>query len=747
MINFKKQGSGFHLLLAGLLAMGGVVLVKAQTVQTYWASPNGTATWANARSATPLAGTSACSLATANANTAAGDSVILRGGMYSNPIQPAHSGTGSAARIIYQAHGGETPVISQSGNLDTNFIAIWLDNRSYIRITGIRFEHVGRWMLLSRGSSYNEISHCQFNPPALISLRIYRTDGAACTHNWFHHNTVYGQGYVSDAWDDEGNLMQIGEQGSDGTSSNNTVEDNVFYHGGHHCLETFTQFNIVRNNHMHNECWMSPPANPVGPAPQIPCSNGLYGNRCFTLDAQFNSGQDGQYNLAEGNRFGHAGRPPDDDGADNVELASHKNIFRYNYIFNAAKDGLYFRDGAFGSVFASNNRVYHNTIYANGINEAGSYNSLYRRSGIFFRTQCSGNVIKNNISYNNYNRDIYSGYPIGLYGNTVENNWLTSAAKNDPIYVSAGLLGDPKFIDTNISDPFNQNLPDLKLQADSPCIDRGSNLTTANNHGNNSITLMVADALYFQDGTWGSILSGVKADWIAIGPVANVVQISSINYSTNAITLAAPLTWNANAPVWLYKDSTGRTVLFGAAPDIGAHELTSWDQNFSLAAGWNWISFNQLPADFSLDAVFSTILSPVEQVKGQTQSAIRSGSNWKGDLADMSGIGSYKMFKVKVTQACTLTVTGSAISPTTPIPLQAGWNWVAYLPTTAMPIATALASINGQVQEVKSLTQSSTYSGGAWSGTLTQLNPGQGYAIKMSTLGILTYPAAASIKK
>jgi hypothetical protein len=57
-----------------------------------------------------------------------------------------------------------------------------------------------------------------------------------------------------------------------------------------------------------------------------------------------------------------------------------------------------------------------------------------------------------------------------------------------------------------------------------------------------------------------------------------------------------------------------------------------------------------------------------------------------------------------------------------------------------MPIATALASINGQVQEVKSRTASATYSGGVWTGTLIQMDPGQGYAIKMSAPGTLTYP-------
>jgi hypothetical protein len=165
-------------------------------------------------------------------------------------------------------------------------------------------------------------------------------------------------------------------------------------------------------------------------------------------------------------------------------------------------------------------------------------------------------------------------------------------------------------------------------------------------------------------------------------------------------------------------------------------------QTFSLAAGWNWISFNVLPADLSLNAVFSGILIQVDQVKTQTQSVIRNAGAWKGDLANMSGIGQYKMYKVKVSTVCTLTVTGTAFLSATPIALAGGWNWVAYLPTAAMPIATALDSINGQVQEIKSLTQSATYNGTTWSGAF-DMQPGQGYAIKMSGPGTLTYPAAA----
>jgi hypothetical protein len=83
----------------------------------------------------------------------------------------------------------------------------------------------------------------------------------------------------------------------------------------------------------------------------------------------------------------------------------------------------------------------------------------------------------------------------------------------------------------------------------------------------------VDDAMYFQDGTWGSSLDNTQADWVAIGTVNNIVQISSINYNTNTITLASPITWSDNDSIWLYKKSDGTRVLYGNAPDYGAFYL------------------------------------------------------------------------------------------------------------------------------------------------------------------------------
>ncbi len=62
----------------------------------------------------------------------------------------------------------------------------------------------------------------------------------------------------------------------------------------------------------------------------------------------------------------------------------------------------------------------------------------------------------------------------------------------------------------------------------------------------------------------------MSPDWIAVGNTGNTVQISSINYTTNVITLSAPIVRTAGQPVWLYSDSRGLQVLYSVAPDVGA---------------------------------------------------------------------------------------------------------------------------------------------------------------------------------
>jgi hypothetical protein len=210
---------------------------------------------------------------------------------------------------------------------------------------------------------------------------------------------------------------------------------------------------------------------------------------------------------------------------------------------------------------ADNNRIYNNTIVWNG---RWRNTPQWQGAGYRYTNWASpiptGNVFKNNILYGNGGGDILnSGNSATI--NTHMNNWLNAN-------------GNPVFVDETHSALTSATAPNLLLQGASGVINGGTYLTQTSGSGSNSTTLIVGDALYFQDATWGSSLThGVTLfpDWIAVGNVSNIVQISSINYNTNTITLATPISWNNNDPVWLYKDSNGNRVLYGTAADLGAH--------------------------------------------------------------------------------------------------------------------------------------------------------------------------------
>jgi hypothetical protein len=208
-------------------------------------------------------------------------------------------------------------------------------------------------------------------------------------------------------------------------------------------------------------------------------------------------------------------------------------------------------------------RVCHNTIYKSGIGDPDISNWIrvgLAASGYWdstFWPWPEDSACKNNINYDwrTAETDITTQGELGY-----ENNYNLN----------------PSFVNTDISDPHSLTLPNLSLQANSPCINAGASLTLANGAGDNSTTLVVDDAGWFQDGTWGSALArGVThfPDWIAIGTVGNVVEIESINYDTNTITLASPMTWANDAPIWFYKNSSGERVLYGTAPEFGAHPV------------------------------------------------------------------------------------------------------------------------------------------------------------------------------
>jgi hypothetical protein len=676
------------LLFSILLILCLPVLAQATI---YWVDDDGTKNWDQCVGETPLSGANACTVYKMRAgSTSPGDIVNFRGGNYSISlsalqalIQPKNTGT-SESKITYQAYESEKPIFTGGGS-SVGDIGVLLSEKDYIVVKGLTFVNYGRWMTIQNGSDHNEISYCEFynsSGAATQAVLITGWNGSSytshSTHNWLHHNIFHDQ--AGTACYEGGDILKVGSASTgDNGSNNNTIENNIFYHAGHTLTDSFTHYNVWRNNIGRNEGFKDnvtevtgtatsgstttlvdtsknfvtagvtigsegtkdaryvintsngararvssittttntndtlnfstgtgTPTFTTGTAYSVGCKYGVaaaspcdskYAHRDFHLDTQ--DGVVAKYNLFEGNRAGHSAVNPANNGSQGLSLASGNNIVRYNAFYNNAGAGLYFKN----NTDSAYNHVYNNTFYANG-----SYNGLQWPAnplilaGMQFISTTVNNSIKNNLFYGNTSDLSCGGNSCNGVTNVLVNNWCSHSIDGCP---SAYRGIDPQFVDPDITDYDSQHLfsgvtgyaatplPDLTLQSTSPAINSGTYLTQVNDAdgctaaSEDCTSLVVDDATYFQDGSWGSDLTRTAGtmlgDEICISASSTVAdltrckQISAVNVDGVTITLATEMSWANNEYVWLYKKSDGVQVLYGDATDMGAHEYESSD--------------------------------------------------------------------------------------------------------------------------------------------------------------------------
>ncbi|MBI5508474.1 MAG: hypothetical protein HY903_06960 [Deltaproteobacteria bacterium] len=524
---------GYPLVVLGLSLTGA----RQAQAADYYVSPSGTAT-------NPGTLAQPWSLAKANATLTGGSTAYLLAGTYNTGIKPTSSGA-AGSPIVYRSYQSDVVTISGVGT------AIDLTGRSYVTVDGINAASCGR-LLYIRNGSHNIVAHGELGPQSPLGDWEISVVDQSSQYNWLHHLEFHDSGVCTGSAPpngvDEGSVLDIGRESSTDASNFNLIEDNVFYHGGHHVVALHTGYNTFRNNYIHNEGW----------------SNGA-GNRNLYLNNYAPLAQSSGQNVIEGNRFGFAAKPCDMIDVGNVAMSTSYNLFRHNSLFhsNAYALGLY----SYGDPNSqgSYNHVYNNTMFNAGIVNAISpelAGATYPgdHAGINIMTSRNkNNSVRNNLFYATVRGLINRGS-----NNDITSNW------------DGNTLGDPKFANasTTPGDPFDATLPNLRLQAGSPAVDQGRELTTvAAGDTGAGTALVVTDSLFFQDGTFATP-GTVQADWLAVGTVTNTVQISSIDHAANTITLRAAITRQDGDPVWLFKKSDGAVVLVGSQPDAGAFELS-----------------------------------------------------------------------------------------------------------------------------------------------------------------------------
>ena len=152
-------------------------------------------------------------------------------------------------------------------------------------------------------------------------------------------------------------------------------------------------------------------------------------------------------------------------------------------------------------------------------------------------------------------------------------------------------------------------------------------------------------------------------------------------------------------------------------------------QVVTLPQGTSWWSTY---LDITIDDLKAAIAgalgtSGTATIKSQSGYITYSNGQWRPSSGMTLDIR--KMYMIQVGTACTFTLTGVPVDPTEHvITLHNGSNWIGFLSGESLPIATALSNLtpeNGDV--IKGKQGYATFNGTTWRGTMTTLEPGQGY--------------------
>jgi hypothetical protein len=474
--------------------------------------------------------------ACANA-TVAGDTCLIFAGTYNETPSLKNSGS-SGSPITFSVNPGDCVTV-RGLNLNTvSYVTLGTPNSS--RCTNGSFSYSGfeitggqiTWTRINNVIIQNNYVHNTSN----ICLKGPGTNrNGPSTYDYVLNNIITICGSIGAGL--QGGMQVEGDHWLIDGNTFSRLEDGIYLYGA---------YMVVRNN-------------TFGPLPPSDYTT----QHPDAIESTCTSGSDYplQRMLFEGNIVVNWGAS-DAHGLllrDTQSCGQNSNVIRFSQFINL------------GSYWISNETNSKNQlIYNNSVQNTQASTKTKEMSDLVFTNGDTGANVINNAIVDSWraNNDNYCIFVDGSSeSGFVENhNLCFLTGWNGSWQAPFGGYGYSKTDIFNKDPLFVNTASDLHLQPSSPAIGAGGPLTTATGTGASSTSLAVANAGFFSDG-YG--ITGVEPDWVRIGP-STTAQIGSVNYSTNVITLASPASWSSGAPVYLYKNSNGATVLTGANPDIGA---------------------------------------------------------------------------------------------------------------------------------------------------------------------------------
>jgi len=172
--------------------------------------------------------------------------------------------------------------------------------------------------------------------------------------------------------------------------------------------------------------------------------------------------------------------------------------------------------------------------------------------------------------------------------------------------------------------------------------------------------------------------------------------------------------------------------------------LSNVSQSFDLSYGFQFISSAVDPDDPDMMIVMADVLNDnLDFVRNSQGSMLRKiGPNW------VNGIGNWVVeegYLVKMNADDSFSITGTLVDPTTPIPVETGFQFVSYFPTSPMDALLAFETIIGDDLDFIRDSEGAMIRkiGPNWINGIGDGMPGEGYLIKMYADSEIIYPAAA----
>ncbi len=169
---------------------------------------------------------------------------------------------------------------------------------------------------------------------------------------------------------------------------------------------------------------------------------------------------------------------------------------------------------------------------------------------------------------------------------------------------------------------------------------------------------------------------------------------------------------------------------------------------WNLKTGWNWVSMNVVPENASVASLLAEYTpTSGDQIKSSTTSSTyyvtSKFTGWSPALNLQPGV--MYMLRRQASDAATIEISGTPCAVDNTIDVKVGWNWIGLFNNKEATDITSLVHSGGfaNSDQIKGQTVSATYyvtsKFTGWSGNLKQLSNNQGYKLKVTNPGTLSF--------